>query len=96
MFNLYNVSLFQHHDQIVTGQDLGLSVRCSYNLQNRSIGHGVELAVSGEPEPAGSEEASFVISPTVTMRITDRKGQDVRTAQVGDALSDLVLFMSSA
>lgn len=79
--------IIQHHDQIVTGQDLGLSVRCSYNLQNRSVGHGVELAVSGEPEPAGSEEASFVISPTVTMRITDRKGQDVRTAQVGDALS---------
>ncbi|CAH0773858.1 unnamed protein product [Bemisia tabaci] len=79
--------IIQHHDQIVTGQDVGLSVRCSYNLQNRSVGHGMELAVAGEPEPAHSEEAAFVISPTVTMRITDRKGDDIYTAQVGDALS---------
>lgn len=43
--------------------------------------------MAGEPQPAHSEEAAFVISPTVTMRITDRKGDDIYTAQVGDALS---------
>lgn len=36
----------QHHDQIVTGQDIGLSVRCSYDLQNRSVGQGIELAMA--------------------------------------------------
>ena len=77
--------MFQHHDQIVTSQDVGLSVRCSYSLQNRSVGHGMELHVSGEPD--GNEENAYVVSPTVTMRITDRQGQDVHTAQVGDALS---------
>lgn len=77
--------MFQHHDQIVTSQDVGLSVRCSYNLQNRSVGHGMELQVSGEPDE--SEENAYVLSPTVTMRITDRQGQDIHTAQVGDALS---------
>ncbi|XP_069677667.1 uncharacterized protein [Periplaneta americana] len=77
--------IIQHHDQIVTSQDVGLSVRCSYNLQNRSVGHGMELQVSGDPD--GSEENAFVLSPTVTMRITDRQGHDIHTAQVGDALS---------
>ncbi|PSN46405.1 hypothetical protein C0J52_15905 [Blattella germanica] len=77
--------IIQHHDQIVTSQDVGLSVRCSYNLQNRSVGHGMELQVSGEPDE--SEENAFVVSPTVTMRITNRQGEDIHTAQVGDALS---------
>lgn len=49
----------------------------------------MQLEVSGEPggSSTGSEEASFVISPTVTMRITDRHGHDIHTAQVGDPLS---------
>ncbi|XP_060845041.1 uncharacterized protein LOC132924638 [Rhopalosiphum padi] len=38
--------IIQHHDQIVTGQDIGLSVRCSYDLQNRSVGQGIELAMA--------------------------------------------------
>ncbi|XP_075219143.1 uncharacterized protein LOC142323427 [Lycorma delicatula] len=81
--------IIQHHDQIVRSTDLGLSVRCSYDLGNHSVGHGVELEVSGEPggSSLGSEETSFVISPTVTMRITDRQGHDIHTAQVGDPLS---------
>ena len=45
----------------------------------------MELQVSGEPEE--SEENGFVVSPTVTMRITNRQGEDIHTAQVGDALS---------
>lgn len=41
----------QHHDQIVTGQDIGLSVRCTYDLQNRSVGQGIELAMAPAEEP---------------------------------------------
>ncbi|KAF6199162.1 hypothetical protein GE061_007187 [Apolygus lucorum] len=35
----------------------------------------------------GSHESSFVLSPTVTMHITDRSGDDIHAAQVGDPLS---------
>ncbi|XP_050528281.1 uncharacterized protein LOC126898361 [Daktulosphaira vitifoliae] len=38
--------IIQHHDQIVTGQDVGLSVKCSYDLHDRSVGQGIELAVA--------------------------------------------------
>lgn len=51
----------QHHDQIVTGQDIGLSVRCSYDLQNRSVGQGIELAMalseSGDGDGAAADSA---------------------------------------
>lgn len=92
----------QHHDQIVTGQDIGLSVRCTYDLQNRSVGQGIELAIAPAAEPEdddrdggaadpdavhGAEETAFVISPTVMMRITNRAGGDIHAAQVGDPLS---------
>ncbi|XP_050435225.1 uncharacterized protein LOC126842338 [Adelges cooleyi] len=101
--------IIQHHDQIVTGQDVGLSVKCSYDLQNRSVGQGIELAMAAaESEAQGAaheaggvlgggmgnglddndvEEAAFVISPTVMMRITNRDGGDIHAAQVGDPLS---------
>ncbi|XP_034231459.1 uncharacterized protein LOC117639693 [Thrips palmi] len=94
--------IIQHHDQIVTGQDVGLSARCSYSLENSTVGHGVRLEVAGEPGGGGaganagaagsggavqSQETTYVVSPTVTMRITDRRGEDIHTAQVGDALS---------
>ncbi|GLG93638.1 Uncharacterized protein GBIM_00994 [Gryllus bimaculatus] len=79
--------IIQHHDQIVTSQDVGLSIRCSFNMQNRSIGHGVELQVGGDLGPPENEESAFVNSPTVTMRITNRRGEDIHTALVGDALS---------
>ncbi|XP_066995451.2 uncharacterized protein [Anabrus simplex] len=79
--------IIQHHDQIVTSQDVGLSVRCSYNMQNRSVGQGVQLQVGGDLASSEGEQSAYVTSPTVTMRITNRKGEDIHTAQVGDALS---------
>ncbi|XP_046406452.1 uncharacterized protein LOC124171342 [Ischnura elegans] len=78
--------IIQHHDQIVTSEDVGLSVKCSYNLQNRSVSNGMQLQMAEYPANAASE-SSFVLSPTVSMRITDRRGQDIHTAQVGDPLS---------
>lgn len=45
----------------MTGQDIGLSVRCSYDLQNRSVGQGIELAVAppaddGLDDPGASDK----------------------------------------
>ncbi|XP_042903119.1 uncharacterized protein [Parasteatoda tepidariorum] len=81
-----NDIVIQHHDMIVTNQDLGLSVHCQYDLSNRSVSHGVQLEINGEVDAAGTQSAT-VSSPNVTMMITDRSGNDITAAQVGDALA---------
>ncbi|XP_055949587.1 uncharacterized protein LOC129983909 [Argiope bruennichi] len=81
-----NDIVIQHHDMIVTNQDLGLSVHCQYDLSNRSVSHGVQLEINGEVDAAGTQSAT-VSSPNVTMMITDRLGNDITAAQVGDALA---------
>ncbi|KAG8193928.1 hypothetical protein JTE90_011481 [Oedothorax gibbosus] len=81
-----NDIVIQHHDMIVTNQDLGLSVHCRYDLANRSVSHGVQLEINGEVDAAGTQSAT-VSSPNVTMMITDRGGSDITAAQVGDALA---------
>ncbi|ODN05285.1 EGF-like domain-containing protein 2, partial [Orchesella cincta] len=78
--------VLQHHDQIMTSSDLGFALRCSFHLENRSVAHGIELQVNGQIQSMASESA-VVPSPNVTMRITDREGGDINTAQVGDPLS---------
>lgn len=85
-----NDIIIQHHDMIVTTQDLGLSVHCNYDLSNRSISN-INLAVEGDmTNREGGEpvvHSSVVGAPNVTMAITDRNGQDIQAAQVGDPLS---------
>lgn len=73
--------VLQHHDQIMTSSDLGFALRCSFHLENRSVAHGIELQVNGQIQSMASESA-VVPSPNVTMRITDREGGDINTAQV--------------
>ncbi|XP_054931175.2 uncharacterized protein [Dermacentor andersoni] len=79
--------VIQHHDMIVTNQDLGLSVHCQYDLANRSVSNGVQLEVDGREVETSQSQLATVSSPNVTMRITDRQGDDVFTAQVGDSLA---------
>lgn len=73
--------VLQHHDQIMTSSDLGFALRCAFHLENRSVAHGIELQVNGQIQSMASESA-VVPSPNVTMRITDRVGGDINTAQV--------------
>jgi hypothetical protein len=73
--------VLQHHDQIMTSADMGFALRCSFHLENRSVAHGIELQVSGQIQSYASESA-VVPSPNVSMRITDRVGADIFTAQV--------------
>lgn len=40
-----NDIVIQHHDRIVTTQDVGLSVYCQYDLGNKSITNNVDLAI---------------------------------------------------
>jgi len=73
--------VLQHHDQIMTSADMGFNLKCSFDLENKSVSHGVELQVSGQIKSVASESA-VVPSPNVSMRITDRVGGDIETAQV--------------
>ncbi|XP_065569020.1 uncharacterized protein LOC136032661 [Artemia franciscana] len=78
--------VIQNHDQIVTTQDVGLSLRCSYTLKNYTVSSNLELAISGRI-PALKEETAVVPAPTVRLRITGRNGEQVASAQVGDPLA---------
>nr|CAD7257703.1 unnamed protein product [Timema shepardi] len=81
-----NDVVIQHHDTIVTSSDLGLAVTCQYDLTNKSVSNEVDLGVRGDVRPALSEEV-VVDSPNVAMKITDRKGADLSSAEVGDPLA---------
>ena len=81
-----SLSFFQHHDRIVTSDDLGLSLTCTYDLANKSVSNAVDLTVTGEIAPALYEEAT-VDSPNVIMRVEDAGGDDTKTAVVGDPLT---------
>lgn len=60
-----NDIVIQHHDRIVTTQDVGLSVYCQYDLGNRSITNNVDLAIErldesieSKTHPSGSSAPS--------------------------------------
>ena len=38
--------ILQHHDRIVTSSDIGLQVRCSYEMANTTVHQGMEMKVS--------------------------------------------------
>lgn len=73
--------VLQHHDQIMTSADLGFALRCSFHLEDQTVAHGIELQVNGQIQSMASE-SSVVPAPNVTMRITNRSGGDISTAQV--------------
>lgn len=70
----------------MTSQDVGLALRCSYQLQNYSLTSGLDLSVASRV-PTIAEESTVVPAPTVVMKIAARQGGDITTAQVGDPLS---------
>ena len=73
--------ILQHHDQIVTASDMGLSVACQYDLTNKSVSNEVDLGVVGDLKHSIAQE-SIVDSPNVAMRVTDRRGEATVAAQV--------------
>ncbi|KAG1696965.1 hypothetical protein GQR58_006077 [Nymphon striatum] len=79
-----NDIVIQHHDKIVTTQDLGVSLKCNYDLDNKTVSNG--FGVGGEI-PAGGTQSATVRSPTVIMKITNPDGSKISTAKVGDSLS---------
>ncbi|XP_049790109.1 uncharacterized protein LOC126195525 [Schistocerca nitens] len=78
----------QHHAAVLTSADLGLALACQYDLTNKSVSSEADLSVRGDARPALSEDA-VVESPSVAMRVTDRRVSDrpLPAAQVGDPLA---------
>lgn len=78
----------QHHAAVLTSADLGLALACQYDLSNKSVASEADLSVRGDARPALSEDA-VVESPSVAMRVTDRRVADtpLPAAQVGDPLA---------
>lgn len=80
-----NDIVIQHHDMIVTNQDLGVTVRCQYDLSNKSVAHGVRLEVNNDVNAFSSFSVN-VAAPNISMKVTDQHGHDMFSAQVGDPL----------
>ncbi|KAI1290296.1 hypothetical protein HDE_09059 [Halotydeus destructor] len=81
--------VIQHHDLIVTQDDVGLSVRCRFNLTSTTVVN-TGLTFDGNSDLSidqdGVIEATTVHSPNVTMRIADLDGNPIEIARVGDQL----------
>ena len=56
---------------VVTTNDIGLKLRCNYNLSNRTVSHAAELEINEGLSQSGAEQ-TIVQAPNITMRITDR------------------------
>ncbi|XP_053203978.1 uncharacterized protein LOC128388582 [Panonychus citri] len=91
-----NNIVIQHHELIVTSNDIGLTINCQYDLSNKKVVHNIQLQDMGDNlnEYIAEKDSlrppiqeATVTSPTVTMRITDRDGNDIKSAEVGDQLS---------
>ena len=72
--------ILQHHDRIVTSTDIGLQVRCHYDMANTTITQAMQMGV--EMEQNAYAEERMVGAPNVSMRITSQDGGDVSSAKV--------------
>lgn len=77
--------ILQHHDRIVTSTDIGLQVRCRYDMANTTVHQRVNMGVQMVHQAYAEDE--LVGAPNVSMRITDQRGGDISSAKVGDPLA---------
>ncbi|KAK7083736.1 hypothetical protein SK128_028383 [Halocaridina rubra] len=88
-----------HHDTIVTSADLGLALHCKYELYNKTVSNSltssqsegkigtIGLRVNDNVNKTVIIQGEVVKSPNVIMRVTDPRGTDITSAQVGDNLA---------
>lgn len=83
-----NEIVLQHNDMIVTNSDMGLNVKCQYDLRNQTVYNNINLddfMTGREPIDIASQSA-VVRSPNISMQILRHDGNHITQAQVGDAL----------
>lgn len=83
-----NEIVIQHNDMVVTNSDIGLNLRCQYDLRNQTVYNNINLddfMTGREPIDVASQSA-LVRSPNISMQILRHDGNHIQQAQVGDPL----------
>lgn len=83
-----NDIVLQHNDMIVTNSDMGLNVKCQYDLRNQTVYNNINLDdfMSGREPIDIASQSAVVRSPNISMQILRHDGNHITQAQVGDAL----------
>lgn len=83
-----NEIVLQHNDMIVTNSDMGLNVKCQYDLRNQTVYNNINLDdfMSGREPIDIASQSAVVRSPNISMQILRHDGNHINQAQVGDAL----------
>lgn len=83
-----NEIVIQHNDMVVTNADMGLNLKCQYDLRNQTVYNNINLddfMTGREPIDIASQSA-IVKSPNISMAILRSDGNPIQQAQVGDPL----------
>lgn len=83
-----NEIVLQHNDMIVTNSDMGLNVKCQYDLRNQTVYNNINLDdfMSGREPIDIASQSAVVRSPNISMQILRHDGNHITQAQVGDSL----------
>lgn len=83
-----NEIVLQHNDMIVTNSDMGLNVKCQYDLRNQTVYNNINLDdfMSGREPIDIASQSAVVRSPNISMQILRHDGNHITQAQVGDPL----------
>jgi hypothetical protein len=83
-----NEIVLQHNDMIVTNSDMGLNVKCQYDLRNQTVYNNINLDdfMSGREPIDIASQSAVVRSPNISMQILRQDGNHITQAQVGDSL----------
>lgn len=83
-----NEIVLQHNDMIVTNSDMGLNVKCQYDLRNQTVYNNINLDdfMSGREPIDIASQSAVVRSPNISMQILRHDGNHIAQAQVGDPL----------
>lgn len=83
-----NEIVIQHNDMIVTNSDMGLNVKCQYDLRNQTVYNNINLDdfMNGREPIDIASQSAVVRSPNISMQILRSDGNHITSAQVGDAL----------
>lgn len=83
-----NEIVLQHNDMIVTNSDMGLNVKCQYDLRNQTVYNNINLDdfMNGREPIDIASQSAVVRSPNISMQILRNDGNHITQAQVGDPL----------
>lgn len=83
-----NEIVLQHNDMIVTNSDMGLNIKCQYDLRNQTVYNNINLDdfMSGREPIDIASQSAVVKSPNISMQILKQDGAPIQQAQVGDSL----------